>query len=63
MTWEEAIKDLREAVEFLDKVRGATITDQIAAGTDHWDWLERAARRIAEMDKTAEVDAESREAQ
>jgi len=48
-TWLGALADLRRAVEFFDKVKAGTQAEQIAVGQDHWDWLERAARRVAEL--------------
>jgi hypothetical protein len=47
-TMDECLEDLRAALAFFDKVQAGSRDEQIAAGTDHWDWLEKAARRIAE---------------
>ena len=43
---ESAVQDVHRAVEFLDKVRNASAEEKAAVGTDHWDWLERAARTV-----------------
>lgn len=42
-----ALADLKRAVVFFDKVKVATQAEKNAVGTDHWDWLEKAARRVA----------------
>lgn len=42
------LAELRNALDFLDRVRKATLDEQIAVGTDHWERLEAAARRIVE---------------
>jgi hypothetical protein len=48
-TWtlDEALEDLRAAIAFLDKVQAATLDEKLAAGSDPWDWFEKAARRVA----------------
>lgn len=38
-------RELSQALEFFDNVRAAPEEERIAVGTDHWDWLESAARR------------------
>ena len=42
---EEALKDSSDAIDFFDKVKAASRDEQNAVGTDHWDWLEKAARK------------------
>lgn len=37
---------LRDALIFVDKVRNASMAEQIAVGTDHWIRLEQAARDV-----------------
>jgi hypothetical protein len=49
MTMKAALKDLRRAVQFFDRVKEASLDEKIAVGTDHWDWLEKAARRVANI--------------
>jgi hypothetical protein len=41
-----AIADLRSAVEFFDKVKGAASEEKIAVGQDHWKRFEQAARDV-----------------
>jgi hypothetical protein len=38
-------------VQFFDRVKKASDAERIAVGQDHWDWLERAARRVAHLSK------------
>lgn len=39
------LAELRNAIAFFDKVKGATEAEKIAVGTNHWDRLEAAARK------------------
>lgn len=43
---EAALADLKRAVEFFDKVKAATGDEKAAVGSDHWRWLEKAARDV-----------------
>lgn len=43
------LREARDAVEFFDKVKGATEAEKIAVGTDHWDRLEAAIRACAAL--------------
>ena len=45
---ELAADECRRAVEFMDRVRASSDAEKNAVGNDHWDWLERAARKVAE---------------
>jgi hypothetical protein len=47
---EQALLDLKNAVEFFDKVQASSEEEKIAVGHDHWDWLISAAKAV-----TAEV--------
>lgn len=40
------IDELKESLEFFDKVKQSSQEEQIAVGTDHWNWLETAARKV-----------------
>jgi hypothetical protein len=42
-----AVKNIAVAVAFFDKTRAASAAERIAVGTDHWEWLESAARNVA----------------
>lgn len=42
-----ALAELREAIEFFDKVQASSADEKLAVGRDHWDWLEAAARQVA----------------
>ncbi len=44
-----AITDLKNALAFFDQVQGGTADDAVAVGTDHFDWLEKAARKVVEL--------------
>lgn len=44
-----AIADLKNALLFFDQVQGGSPDDIVAVGKDHYDWLERAARRVVEV--------------
>jgi hypothetical protein len=44
---ELAADECRRAVEFFDRVQSSSGDEKIAVGRDHFDWLERAARRAA----------------
>lgn len=46
---ELALAELREAVEFLDRVLASSPEERAAVGSDHLNWLERAARQAAEF--------------
>jgi hypothetical protein len=39
------LPELQSAIDFFDRVRASPDRDQIAVGHDHWDRLEKAARR------------------
>ena len=43
-----SLEELESALKFFDKVRQASIDEQIAVSSDHWDWLESAARQVVE---------------
>lgn len=43
----DAAIEVRDALDFFDRVKAASADEQIAVGTDHWDRLEAAARRVA----------------
>jgi hypothetical protein len=43
-----ALSELSEAVQFFDKVNAASEDERIAVGSDHHDWLERAAKKVVE---------------
>ena len=43
---EIALKNLKDAVAFMDKRNAASEDDKIAVGSDHWTWLETAARDV-----------------
>ena len=43
---DRAITELAEAIDFMDRVRTASEDDRIAVGSDHWNWLESAARKV-----------------
>lgn len=48
----DPVEDLRDAVAFFDRVKGSSQADKIAVGSDHWDRLEKAARKlVAELPK------------
>lgn len=49
MSLEAALDDLKRALAFFDKVKVSTEAEKTAVGTDHWEWLEKAARRVAQM--------------
>lgn len=42
-----AIEDLKRCVAFFDKVSAASDAERTAVGSDHWDWLESAAKNVA----------------
>lgn len=44
---EAAMAELADAVSFLDRVRSLGEDERLAVGTDHWDRLEAAARRLS----------------
>lgn len=44
-----AIADLKNALAFFDKVQGGLADDAVAVGTDHFNWLEKAARKVVEL--------------
>lgn len=46
---EDACVNMKRAVEFYDRVKASSERDKTAVGTDHWDWLLRAARKVAEL--------------
>lgn len=48
---EDALAELRRAVEFFDRVNASSAAEKNAVGRDHWDWLEKAARRAAQLSK------------
>lgn len=58
MTLERAARNLKAAVEFFDRVEASTETEKLAVGTDHWDWLELAARTVASLAPAKEPDEE-----
>lgn len=41
-----ALADLTRAIEFFDLVKTSTAAEKAAVGSDHWDWLQRAAREV-----------------
>lgn len=43
---QSAIEQVRAAVAFFDQVKTATPDEKIAVGSDHWEWLELAARSV-----------------
>ena len=47
-----ALKDCSEAVAFFDQVKRSTQAEQIAVGADHWNWLEAACRRAADVHRS-----------
>lgn len=49
---ELAVGNLRSALDFLDRVQASTGDERTAVGTDHWDWLEKAARRVVAAEVT-----------
>ncbi|WP_338853996.1 hypothetical protein WE348_20425 (plasmid) [Alteromonas macleodii] len=44
-----AITDLKNALAFFDKVQSGSADDAVAVGTDHYNWLEKAARKVVEL--------------
>lgn len=46
---QSALRNLHEAVRFMDRVRAASNAERVAVGSDHWDWLETAARHVVEQ--------------
>lgn len=48
------MNQLKEALEFYDKVISSTVEERIAVGSDHIDWLIAAARKANE-DYTTEI--------
>jgi len=53
---EAALADLSRAVDFMDRVRSSGAEERVAAGDDHWEWLESAARKVAAFRKPASPD-------
>ena len=51
-----ALKDCAEAVAFFDQVKRASPAEQVAVGSDHWNWLEKACRRAAALATLASQD-------
>lgn len=46
-----ACEEANRAVAFFDKRQASSDADQIAVGSDHWDWLESAVRKCAAAHK------------
>lgn len=46
---QSALRNLREAVLFFDRVKASSGPERTAVGSDHWDWLETAARHVVEQ--------------
>ena len=44
-----AIADLKNALAFFDKVQGSSADDAVSVGTDHYNWLEKASRKVVEL--------------
>lgn len=42
-----AARELARAIKFFDEVRASSEDERIAVGSDHWDWLISAARKVA----------------
>ena len=44
-----AVANLKEALAFYDKVQNGSADDAVPVGTDHFEWLEQAARKVVEL--------------
>lgn len=44
-----ALLELKNAIEFFDRVRASSEDERVAVGQDHWNWLENAARKAAAL--------------
>lgn len=46
MDRDDAIDNLKRALDFYDRVNASSPDDKAAVGQDHWEWLERASREV-----------------
>lgn len=50
---EAFVENARAGIDFFDRIKDLPADERIAVGTDHWDWIEKIARRAADLSPAA----------